>query len=260
MRKMQKAMQRNRDTPVHGTWSRFRTEKKLFAKETRVGDVYSEGALKNIFIEEIETSIRNSAGRYREARSHADLTNLDFETQSLLAMQGGSRKRALMPIANLAQQKTFDRRKQHRIAVNAVVSDSWLFCSRRMHARQARSGSPHLWAVQKRTEAVHWQHQSPFPHYQFHKYSDTIAGAAMTPHACCSNVTTFRTRHFQKLLWQAQYTCSSISDVLGQTEITSPNRIPHIDDTITTVRPREWRKRKQKFCKRRLALLTLQRT
>lgn len=64
----------------------------LFAKAIRVGDVYGDAVLNDIFIEGIDASIRQSLRKYWATHPHADLTDLAFVDQSLLAIQEGSNK------------------------------------------------------------------------------------------------------------------------------------------------------------------------
>lgn len=71
--------------------------KALFGKAFSVGDAYDEGTLNNSFIEEVVESIGHSLRQYRATHLRVGLTNLTFQAQSPLAIQGGSTKRNQTP-------------------------------------------------------------------------------------------------------------------------------------------------------------------
>lgn len=64
----------------------------LYSKLYKVADVYDESSLKDTFTEDVDVSICHSLCEYRVSNPQADLNDIVFKAQSLLAIQEESTK------------------------------------------------------------------------------------------------------------------------------------------------------------------------
>lgn len=95
----------------------------LFAKAIRVGDVFDKGTLNEKFIEEVHESIRLSLREYWATQPHADLIDLAFRAQYLIAIQGWSTTMNQLQ-QNAGTKKYQPCRQWGKNTVNVVDSDS----------------------------------------------------------------------------------------------------------------------------------------
>lgn len=63
----------------------------LIAKSCKVAAVYVESTFNDVFIKGVDVSIRHSLRDYWASHPYADLTDIAFHADSLLAIQKGSR-------------------------------------------------------------------------------------------------------------------------------------------------------------------------
>lgn len=64
----------------------------FYSKSCKVADVYDESTLKDIFIEDVDSSICQSLREYWDSNLEAILTNIAFKAQPLIATQKQSMK------------------------------------------------------------------------------------------------------------------------------------------------------------------------